>query len=97
MRTIKLAEISCADTSDIKIRIFGNHLSFTPFYGNGLLKGDNYNYFKEDKGVYWQSPVYCIDEIDDFIDLVANSYASTMAAKFNKLNKSDLKINLRNL
>lgn len=97
MRTIKLAEISCADTSDIKIRIFGNHLSFTPFYGNGLLKGDNYNYFVEDKGCYWQSPVYCIDEIDDFIDLVANSYASTMAAKinkFNKLNKSDLKINL---
>jgi len=24
MRTIRLAEISCADTSDIKIRIFGN-------------------------------------------------------------------------
>ena len=54
MRTIKLAEISCADTSNIKIRIFGNHLSFTPLYGNGLLKGDNYNYFKEDKGAYWQ-------------------------------------------
>lgn len=97
MRAIKLTEISNTDINDIKIHIFGNHLCFTPFYGNGLLKGDNYNYFEEDKGFYWQSPVYCIDEIDDFIDLVVNSYTSSMAAKsnkFNQLNKSDLKINL---
>ena len=94
MRTVKLSEISCADTSNIKIRIFGNHFCFTPFGEDKLLKGDNCNYFENDKGLYWHSPVYCIDEIDDFIDLLSNSYSASTASNFNKLNKSDLKINL---
>lgn len=94
MRTVKLSEISCANTSNIKIRIFGNHFCFTPFDEDKLLKGDNCNYFENDKGLYLHSPVYYIDEIDDFIDLLSNSCAPSMASNFNKLNKFDLKINL---
>lgn len=94
MRAVKLTETSNADISDIKIYILGNHFCFSPLSESNLLKGNIRNYFDDDRGLHWYSPVYNIDKIDEFVDLITDSYGLTDVGKSKKLDKYDLRANL---